>query len=405
MFIDFPFKRVFCDPRASRAVLEMQISCTAKAIYFFLVLSSGKKNHCWPSQYYIAERLSLGLRTVQRAIQELEEIGLVECRKPNNRENVYYMREHAIFSQDVEICGKAEIQAQPDGVQEAEFGLCPTDYDTVDPKEGGCGGCPGSAQPQNICVNLAHTQDEIHANLAYDSAKMAHMPANISAKMAHRNIYKSKTQSPPYPPSPNTRRAPDHPVQVRGVGGVSSSPVSSEVEIMESAFSAVWDLWPVKQDRQNALTIWKQLWFAKKLPAPEALFEKIHLLQTKDRWWLNGKAPLLSKWLKGERWNDEPVPVITAETASARPNSSEMQENTVLTPRENAQKAAAAQFIQELHEREAEQSKVKNEEALRSFVEQYSLPENDPRKNKFMRFYPEHIRASLEQKARNSGLL
>jgi hypothetical protein len=67
----------------------------------------------------------------------------------------------------------------------------------------------------------------------------------------------------------------------------------------------------VKQAQMPALTLWRRLWFSGRLPQLEILLNKIAELQEKDRWWRNGKVPLLVNWLRDARWNDAPVPLAS----------------------------------------------------------------------------------------------
>jgi hypothetical protein len=63
----------------------------------------------------------------------------------------------------------------------------------------------------------------------------------------------------------------------------------------------------VKQAQKPALELWRRLWFSGRLPQLEILLNKIAELQEKDRWWRNGKVPLLVNWLRDARWQDAPV--------------------------------------------------------------------------------------------------
>lgn len=61
----------------------------AKAVYIYLRDRSNKEGFCWPGVKTIAKELKLSTRTVQRAIRDLEQAGLI-TRHFRYRENGSY---------------------------------------------------------------------------------------------------------------------------------------------------------------------------------------------------------------------------------------------------------------------------------------------------------------------------
>lgn len=69
------------DFRMQSWLLESDLSAGAKLTYTVLASLAGGKDHAWPSQGYLAGKVSVSIRTVQRYLQELVESGLIEkCR-------------------------------------------------------------------------------------------------------------------------------------------------------------------------------------------------------------------------------------------------------------------------------------------------------------------------------------
>ena len=69
------------DFRMQSWLLESDLSAGAKLTYTVLASLAGGKDHAWPSQSYLADKVSVSIRTVQCYLRELVESGLIEkCR-------------------------------------------------------------------------------------------------------------------------------------------------------------------------------------------------------------------------------------------------------------------------------------------------------------------------------------
>lgn len=73
------------------SILDMGLSSNELAVYCLLVRMANKENKCYPSMRFVADKLKLGLTTVNEAIQRLSsnELKLIEVKsggfnKPNN---------------------------------------------------------------------------------------------------------------------------------------------------------------------------------------------------------------------------------------------------------------------------------------------------------------------------------
>ena len=74
----------------------------------------------------------------------------------------------------------------------------------------------------------------------------------------------------------------------------------------EADFERLFAAWPVKKDRRTAERIFLSLRRAGRLPVIGALLATVERFQREDKHWRNGCPPLLTSWLRGERWHDEP---------------------------------------------------------------------------------------------------
>ena len=65
---------------------EQELAHRAKTVYVYLRDRGDSEGACWPGVKTIARELKLSPRTVQRALRDLEQAGLVQ-RQPRYREN------------------------------------------------------------------------------------------------------------------------------------------------------------------------------------------------------------------------------------------------------------------------------------------------------------------------------
>ena len=97
-----------------------------------------------------------------------------------------------------------------------------------------------------------------------------------------------------------------------GSGNVPSSPERPVIDFSHSnglyqGFKYVWNIWPIQQAEEDA---WKEYCIQahrKVLPDSYVLADIIDNLKQHDARWQEGFIPLMSSWLKGQRWKDKPV--------------------------------------------------------------------------------------------------
>lgn len=107
-------------------------------------------------------------------------------------------------------------------------------------------------------------------------------------KVTHNNINNINTYSP-YPPKGERR------------GSASRFTPEGEAD-----FAHLWAAWPVHQGEKEARRIFQRLRRTNTLPQVDALIRTVATFQERDSRWMRGKVKLLSNWLRGHCWNDQP---------------------------------------------------------------------------------------------------
>lgn len=69
-----------------QTVYDSELSHRARAVYMCLKDHADAQGRCWPGIRTLMRELNLSRRTVQRALKELEQAGLIQ-RQPRYREN------------------------------------------------------------------------------------------------------------------------------------------------------------------------------------------------------------------------------------------------------------------------------------------------------------------------------
>lgn len=72
-------------------IIASNISNSALRVYLLLLSMCFNKDYCFPSQSYIAQKLHISVRTVQRAIKELVQAKLIKVKRRGSVSNIYYM--------------------------------------------------------------------------------------------------------------------------------------------------------------------------------------------------------------------------------------------------------------------------------------------------------------------------
>ncbi|QAZ66102.1 helix-turn-helix domain-containing protein [Solidesulfovibrio carbinolicus] len=82
---------------------KQEISLGARCTYGVLAQVSGKSDHCWPSQKYLAERLGVSIRTIQKYLKELVRLGFIAILSGHDGEtNTYQLLPHPLVLCELE---------------------------------------------------------------------------------------------------------------------------------------------------------------------------------------------------------------------------------------------------------------------------------------------------------------
>jgi len=79
---------------------EEELPHRAKTVYIYLRDRSNREGACWPGVKTVARELNLSTRTVQRALRDLEQVGLVTIQERfrengSHTSNLYIIKKNA----------------------------------------------------------------------------------------------------------------------------------------------------------------------------------------------------------------------------------------------------------------------------------------------------------------------
>ena len=97
-------------PILPQFILEKRITFGAKIMYALLCNYASEKDHCWPSQATLAERLSCSVSSVKNYLGELVRAKLIDVRHEQYRSSVYYM----MRPNELEERQPKAVHSQPD---------------------------------------------------------------------------------------------------------------------------------------------------------------------------------------------------------------------------------------------------------------------------------------------------
>lgn len=237
------------------------------------------------SQQTIADRTKMCLRAVQHALGELEELGYLHVESTPGKLCTYslLLSEHVL---------KQILQYGSDLIQDPDW-------------------YPRDGRRESI----SRRRPAQASTLATASSPTA-PPAAVSHPRAARGGYaphaypsyndiKSKKEISPLAPLKAQGAADSAPPRI--CGGDVFPAEGKRLPARESAFERLWGIWPIKQDRTRAWRVFASLARAGKLPPLKTLLHAVDVFRERDARWKRGYAPNLGNWLRGRRWEDEPV--------------------------------------------------------------------------------------------------
>ena len=291
-----------------------KISSDAKLLYAVLCRLCGDKDHCWPSQSYLADVLGCSVTSIKKYIAELV--------------NATY-----IFTRQG-VWGRSSM------------------YFIVDQEE-----------MENESEKSSTDQPSSSRSMSSTSHTMASQ--NLAA-LNNKNI-----KNTIYPLPPQSTQSAKGPLASPRSGRI--APCEGGVlSAAYSAFDQVWNVWPIQQDRYRAQRVWLRLFKAGELPKIDSLMAIIANLKANDGKWQrdNGRyVPLLTNWLQGRRWLDVPTPIAPSPQSDASTQIAASIDPQLLERTRTAYEAMEARVQQP-----APASPLPRQELWQKALDTYSLP-------------------------------
>jgi len=177
------------DFRMQQWLLKADLSAGAKLTYSVLACCAGGRDFAWPSQEYLAEKVSVSVRTLQRYLSELVRFGLIEKGRQfikGQVRNIYRFLRHAITgalskteTQDGERNGRPQRSEKIDT-------LCSDRHDNMSPDSS-----PASIGPPLVA--------QIEKTVLTDTTNCPEQHDNMSPSLNKEETIERKEDNPPTP--------------------------------------------------------------------------------------------------------------------------------------------------------------------------------------------------------------
>ena len=273
---------------------DTELSRGAGYLYVYLFSRAYHHGVCRVSQERLAHVGKCCVRSVQNYLRELVELQYLEIlRDPDSGRSVYrLLRSPRVLDliQAAEQAALEEAFFAPAGTQ-----ILP---------EGGANFAPAIKKKEEIYISPLSPLPEHPVRVS----------SNAAHRMPHPPVYGTQGRGE----SLSCRSGKDR----RGLSLRRSNDDAKERQTERTAaeadFERLFAAWPVKKDRRMAERIFHSLRRAGRLPVISTLLATVERFQREDKHWRNGCPPLLTSWLRGERWHDEPFQPQQAEQAEHR---------------------------------------------------------------------------------------
>lgn len=268
---------------------DTELSRGAGYLYVYLFSRAYHHGVCRVSQERLAHVGKCCVRSVQNYLRELVELQYLEIlRDPDSGRSVYRL----LRSPRVLGLIRAAEQA---ALKEAFF----VPGDTQILPEGGANFAPAIKKKEEIYISPLSPLPDHPVRASSNAARR--MPSPPACSPHGRGGYL-------FPRSGEERRR-------LSLLRTSDDARERQTErtAAEADFERLFAAWPVKKDRRTAERIFHSLRRAGRLPDIGTLLATVERFQREDKHWRNGCPPLLTSWLRGERWHDEPFQPQQAE--------------------------------------------------------------------------------------------
>ena len=319
------------------------ITMGAKLTYGRLLQCANDEGVAWPSQRYLAGELGCSLRSIVNYIGELKKHDLIQMAQivvgdrprtiyrfivPEDQKELPAPDEFTpvVLDDDSNIFIDPGtgfyVYTAPDQLTDPIPYTVP-DISSVpspaqDALDGSAAECNSCAGVRSSCVG--GTQDfpggYAHPTFLYndDKNKEKNKDNTPTPLTPHHDFPSTATSSTlgeersfssPTSSFEASLPSPTAPSDAEG-GFVNRSPSDPPLSAVEEDFNAVWELYPLKQGRTPALSRWKYLSKRKALPTLSIILNSLKAHVANDSRWKRGMLPSLERWLREERWNDQP---------------------------------------------------------------------------------------------------
>lgn len=272
----------------SFVLYDTELSQGPVLLYVVLFRLARQRDHCWPSQATLARMCKCTERSVQHYLQQLVALQYIRIERLRGH-NVYRL----LFSLRV----RALLHQHEITLLDESAGPCPelTAYENIS---------PASPMPSDDPKNLRMGHENISHNLRDIRTKnLPPTPLPIQhSELASPRLSSLAQGGVAFPPL-SGRGDSFSPAEKNHARKKADARQSPE---LEAHFEQLYAAWPVKKDQDTAKRIFCSLARAGQLPLLESLLDTVKRFACEDKHWKNGCAPLLSTWLRGRRWLDEP---------------------------------------------------------------------------------------------------
>lgn len=248
-------------------------------------------------QQHIADECKMCVRAVQYALRELERLGYLHVESTPGQPSTYVLLLSAHVRKQIRNCDTALVHDP--------------DWYPRDTRREGSVNRPAVAASTAVSSPAPSAPGRVTPGARGGYAPHAYPSYKDKKKEEISPLTPLRTQGAAGPVPPRICGGDSFPAEVKRL----PAPGDGDVR---SAFERLWRLWPIRQDRTRALRVFASLARAGKLPPLEALLRAVETFRERDARWKRGYAPHLGNWLRGRRWEDEPVERGAGSSSGAR---------------------------------------------------------------------------------------
>ena len=125
------------DFRMQEWLLKAELSTGVKLTYSVLACCAGGRDYAWPSQEYLAEKVSVSVRTLQRYLSELVRFGLIEkCKQyiKGQVRNIYRFLLHSVIGTGEKMKTQVVVANELPRQSKKHNILCSEQHDNLSPR-------------------------------------------------------------------------------------------------------------------------------------------------------------------------------------------------------------------------------------------------------------------------------